>query len=1001
MSILYHKHLLLRGGAGLFLVLLILFLSISRLQFEATDKQIILAVDYSDLRDLSLYRGYSLDRLLNDLSAGGFTTLLLHEETIETAILSGRATVLPQIDNTCTRLLVSDSNLALDIKDILTCRYPGVTASVSSTPQGWCIDLPLALSLQVERSARKVSWPPFKRSGIGFHASLIRDLESRGFFLIPAYVSHRGETSATIGRVLSAIPWSQPSFPLIMSGHSLPPSPVMQKQIKRFNLRPVTVEFGSSRGWRSLKETLTPGTILKAHLISREEMYKNPESRIVLRLARAARERRARILCPALHFLPRNAGDVWEENLRFMNTVRTTLEKQGFSVINEMPGEKPVRLVVSSMIIIPIMAVFLAAWPGPGALGGFILLFILSLFMVPEYVQIRQVFALWAALFFPTVAIVRFWKAPANKARSTGQTGVLVEAVKTFLTATGFTLFGAMAAGTLLATPETIYGVHLFRGVKLAYLFPPLMVAAVLSCAKESPLKIIRRACKTRLTAVHLLLSLVVITGVVLYLTRSGNTPMIKTSLLERNIRDWLETLLLARPRTKEMLLGHPAFIVGMALLLRQPKNGRILLAMLATVGQVSLFNTFCHFQTPLVLSLLRSINGLWMGVLLGVAAAWLIMSAGAGRDKPRFLLSGYFGKGNLGDDLILAGEILALRNADPDCEIEVLSGSPRNVACKFDVESVNRFNPFQVLSAMIRTDCLITGGGGILQDVTGRLSPYYYLTLAKMARLLDKLDVHWGIGIGPFKSSTVTRMVADELTQADLVFIRERFSLSWFDRPTIPYPDVTTGADLAFFLADMLPAPRQPVSGTPVTLGLSIRPGRFFNSIKGDLLNSLAQLLENTVDKILIFPFDKAMDEEISRDMAGKLGKQAAVLSGGITLEKAIEAMDEVTVMIGMRLHSLILACLRGRPFIGMPYDPKVSSFIDTLGLPEHAKAMRRIQPETLKTMIRELVDNQSESFQQLTQASSDSGKKIKTEAQQIVKLIKLRQEPAPDQMP
>ncbi len=37
-------------------------------------------------------------------------------------------------------------------------------------------------------------------------------------------------------------------------------------------------------------------------------------------------------------------------------------------------------------------------------------------------------------------------------------------------------------------------------------------------------------------------------------------------------------------------------------------------------VGQVSIINSFCHIHTPVMVSVIRTANGLWIGILLGMA---------------------------------------------------------------------------------------------------------------------------------------------------------------------------------------------------------------------------------------------------------------------------------------------------------------------------------------------------------------------------------------------
>ncbi|MDI6828546.1 MAG: DUF5693 family protein, partial [Armatimonadota bacterium] len=82
--------------------------------------------------------------------------------------------------------------------------------------------------------------------------------------------------------------------------------------------------------------------------------------------------------------------------------------------------------------------------------------------------------------------------------------------------------------------------------------------------------------------------------------------------------------ILFVRPRTKEFLIGHPAMFLGITSLLSRRRAWGLPLIALGTLGQVSMLNTFCHIHTPLVLSAIRTLNGLVLGLALGWIV-WLI----------------------------------------------------------------------------------------------------------------------------------------------------------------------------------------------------------------------------------------------------------------------------------------------------------------------------------------------------------------------------------------
>jgi len=107
---------------------------------------------------------------------------------------------------------------------------------------------------------------------------------------------------------------------------------------------------------------------------------------------------------------------------------------------------------------------------------------------------------------------------------------------------------------------------------------------------------------------------------VALWMARTGNESGVGVSDMEMRFRGLLEQLLVARPRTKEFLVGHPAFLLGVVVGGLGRRSWAVLLVLLGFVGQASMVNTFCHIHTPLSLSLLRTFNGLWLGVAIGAS---------------------------------------------------------------------------------------------------------------------------------------------------------------------------------------------------------------------------------------------------------------------------------------------------------------------------------------------------------------------------------------------
>src|SRR5438132_576599 len=99
-----------------------------------------------------------------------------------------------------------------------------------------------------------------------------------------------------------------------------------------------------------------------------------------------------------------------------------------------------------------------------------------------------------------------------------------------------------------------------------------------------------------------------------------------------------------------------------------------------------------------------------------------------------KIVIAGYYGFDNLGDELILESILDGLGQARS--RAIVLSRAPKKTFARFGVASVNRWLPWSVFRAILRSNAFILGGGGLLQDRTSFFSLIYYLSLLAIAAL-------------------------------------------------------------------------------------------------------------------------------------------------------------------------------------------------------------------------------------------------------------------------
>jgi len=101
-----------------------------------------------------------------------------------------------------------------------------------------------------------------------------------------------------------------------------------------------------------------------------------------------------------------------------------------------------------------------------------------------------------------------------------------------------------------------------------------------------------------------------------------------------------------------------------------------------------------------------------------------------------RVVVSGYHGFGNIGDEAVLAALIQQTREIAPEAEYVALSGDPARTVSVHGIGAIPRTSVAVVVRELRRADLLVSGGGSLLQDVTGRGSVPYYAGIMLLARM-------------------------------------------------------------------------------------------------------------------------------------------------------------------------------------------------------------------------------------------------------------------------
>lgn len=273
---------------------------------------------------------------------------------------------------------------------------------------------------------------------------------------------------------------------------------------------------------------------------------------------------------------------------------------------------------------------------------------------------------------------------------------------------------------------------------------------------------------------------------------------------------------------------------------------------------------------------------------------------------RKKILLAGYYGFGNLGDEVLLG--IYRARLADR-FEVSVLAGRMR-------------WRPWSVIAAIARCDLLLFGGGGALQDRTGSLSLWYYLSLIGLALLLGKDVALLGQGIGPLSRPNKAGVRA-VLARAARVTVRDRQSLKVLEGlPARLSADSVLAMEPGNF-------PKPKTSSGSATILLIPRSLGASDVLWKGFSGSLSAAARRLNAELVVLPLHASSDGKIMEKLRTYLQDQAAFQTWE-NPRQALEIISRADWVLSARLHGLILASLLEKPFLGLGPDPKIAAWAD-----------------------------------------------------------------------
>ena len=314
----------------------------------------------------------------------------------------------------------------------------------------------------------------------------------------------------------------------------------------------------------------------------------------------------------------------------------------------------------------------------------------------------------------------------------------------------------------------------------------------------------------------------------------------------------------------------------------------------------------------------------------------------------------GNYGNDNNGDESILLGIIQQVKQtfSVKSEDITVFSNNTQQTSELYGVQSYPLYyresNLYKTFYTTYKTnqkyvadfDLLIIGGGGILMDFYRR-EAHLYSTYALIAKKCKIPYIIYGCGAGPLDTLTGKLMIRLMCSYAENISVRDVKSKQLLERIGVS-KEIAIIGDPAFTLYQ----PKESYAEVPKKVGLSAVP--IYNANywpSGDVeiydryITGMAMNLDLLVEQKDIdltffatkFPQDVTVTKDIQKKM--KHAKRTTILEQNLKPVELIDVVSKQDIVIGTRLHSLILSTNSATPIIAISYHHKVKDFMEMNG--------------------------------------------------------------------
>lgn len=251
--------------------------------------------------------------------------------------------------------------------------------------------------------------------------------------------------------------------------------------------------------------------------------------------------------------------------------------------------------------------------------------------------------------------------------------------------------------------------------------------------------------------------------------------------------------------------------------------------------------------------------------------------------------------------------------------------------------------------SKIANVDLLVIGGGNMIFDLDKHSnSGEKFDNLVSIAKKNGTKVFAISLGIGPFYNERQEIKACEALKKCDYITFRDQKSYDIYAQHVKQLENVDISIDPVFFL----PLKAQTIKKERKSIGVNFLNSNLINNNKkeyNNLIIEYTKLVERLRDEldvnVIMFSTDLS-DYETIYQIYNQLSCKDGIIVKDINgFNELIDFYGNISLLVAMRMHAMIIAYTQHIPVIGLSWQPKVEAFFDIIESKDSVFEYKEIQ--------------------------------------------------------